>query len=374
MSLININKIKNECQVMSRPGLKNIDFIELYVGNSFQAAHFYKAVLGFQIIAYAGPDTGLEDRISFVVKQGDVYLILTSSLREETVIAKHVSFHGDGVRDIAFLTDDVNSTFYNAVKHGAKPVLEPVTIHDVNHGKIIKASIQTFGETVHSFIQRFQQGWFLPHYQQISNSTSVKPTGITAIDHIAICLEKGTLNKWADFYKSTLGFYECHREDVHTEYSGMNSLVVRAQPDDIKFPLVEPATGGKSSQIDDYLRYYGSAGVQHIAFLSDNIMHTVKDLKEGGINFIKIPESYYVNLISRVSSIDEEMNALKNLGILVDRDEKGYLMQIFSKPLQSRPTLFMEIIQRKNATGFGSGNIKALFQALEQEQQHRNTM
>jgi 4-hydroxyphenylpyruvate dioxygenase len=357
---------------MNVPNLRNIDYVELYVGNALQASHFYESVLGFKIIAYGSPETGLAGRSSFIVQQQDIYLVLTSSLEANTLIAEHVALHGDGVQDIAFLTNDVNSTFHNAVKNGALPVLEPSIIQDKGK-EIIKSSVRAFGDTIHSFIQRSHEEWFLPFYKPISNAYPVELIGLNAIDHIAISLEKGTLNKWADFYKNVLGFSESHRENVYTEYSGMNSIVVRDQENRIKFPLVEPAAGKETSQIDEYLRHNGGAGVQHIAFLSDNIIRTVQTLKERGINFITIPESYYLNLGSRFQNVDEELNIIKDLGILVDHDEKGYLMQIFSKPLQSRPTFFIEVIQRKNAEGFGSGNIKALFQALE-DQQRRHAL
>lgn len=355
--------------------LKGYHHLELYVGNARQAAHFYRTAFGLTPVAYRGLETGARNRVSYVLEQKNIRLILTSSLSSDDEIATHVSRHGDGVKDIAFTVDDAAQAFDEAVARGARPVMEPVLLED-DDGEIVKASIGVFGDTIHSFIQRNNYaGTFMPGFRAIEN---VPPppfsTELAAIDHLAISIQEGQLDEWVEFYSNTLGFHESHREDVATEYSAMNSKVVQNKSGRIKFPLVEPAPGKRKSQIAEYLEYYGGSGVQHIALLSRDIVETVKAWRAAGNEFLTVPRAYYEMLEDRVGKIDEDMEQLESEHILVDRDEWGYLMQIFTRPVQSRPTVFMEAIQRRGARGFGSGNIKALFAALELDQAQRGNL
>ena len=353
-----------------------IDHLELYVGNSFQAAHFYQKTLGFDIIAYKDLTIDSKDRVSYLVQQGDIRLLLTSGVNPSSPIFHHVHVHGDGVKDIAFTTANAREAFESAVKAGAVPVQSPTIYQDAD-GQLITAALATFGETIHTLVER-QNGletFFLPGYQPY-NSLEENKTGIglKMIDHLAICVNQGEMEKWCDFYKDTLGFYTSHKEDVFTAYSGMRSEVVRLDAEGLNFPIIEPAPSKKQSQIAEFLNFYQGAGVQHMAFLTEDIIQSVRTLKKRGITFLNIPDTYYEDLSDRVGPIEEKLHDLQELGILVDRDQHGYLLQIFSKPLQSRPTLFFEVIQRKGAVGFGSGNIRALYQALEKEQSLRGNL
>jgi len=353
-----------------------IDYLELYVGNAFQAAHFYQKVLGFDIIAYKDLTMGSKDCVSYLVQQGTIRLLLTSGVNPSSPIFHHVHVHGDGVKDIAFTTSNVKEAFEMAVQLGAVPVQTP-KIHQDADSQLVTAAIKTFGETIHTLLER-QKGsetFFLPGYQPY-HSKEEKKTGIglKMIDHLAICVNQGEMEKWCDFYKNTLGFYTSHKEDVYTEYSGMKSEVVQLDAEGINFPIIEPASSRKRSQIAEFLDFYQGAGVQHMAFLSEDIIRSVRILKNRGIQFLNIPDAYYEDLLERVGPIEENPRDLQELGILVDRDQHGYLLQIFSKPLQSRPTLFFELIRRKGAKGFGSGNIRALYQALEKEQSQRGNL
>lgn len=356
------------------PVLKGVDHIELYVGNAYQAAHFYRAAFGFQPIAHAGLETGVRDRVSFVMAQNNIRLVLTSAQQPDGPIAEHVQVHGDGVKDVAFLVDDVKATFDKVIAKGATSVSEPATVEDEN-GVTVKATIKAFGDTVHSFVQRDEfKGTFWRDYRALDEAPSIKPTGLMDVDHIAVSTEKGMLSELVDFYEDVLGFHESHQENVVTEYSAMNSKVVEDSSGRIKFPIVEPAPGKGKSQIDEYLSYYRGSGVQHIALLSDNIVSSVRALRENYIEFMRTPSTYYDLVPERMGDLEIDVEPLRELGILVDRDEWGHLMQTFTKPLHSRPTIFFEIIERQNARGFGAGNIKALFKALEQEQLQRGNL
>ena len=354
--------------------LQNFDYIELYVGNARQAAHYYRTAFGFKPIAFSGLETGSRDRGSIVVKQNDVTLMLTSPLTSDSPVAEHVKLHGDDVKDIAFTVKDAAAAFEFAVERGAKPIMPPTVIEDP-HGSIKKATIGAFADTVHSFIQRNGEGRnFFPTFQPIENSAPAVQTGLTTIDHVALSVAPNQLNQLVDFYSHTLNFHHCFTEDIMTEYSGMNSKVVQSGSGRIKFPIVEPGLGKRKSQIEEYLTYHNGPGAQHIAFHSDDMISTVRALRDNGSEFLRTPNTYYDTLPERVGDIDEDIDELRELNILVDRDEWGYLMQIFTKPLLNRPTVFLEVIQRKRAKGFGSGNIKALFQAIEREQAVRGTL
>lgn len=355
--------------------LKGYHHLEFYVGNAKQAAHFYRTAFGLKLVAYSGLETGARNRVSYVLEENDVRIVLTSSVYADDEISAHVRRHGDGVKDIAFEVDHVEDAFNEAVNRGARPIMEPMLIED-SHGEIVKASIGVFGDTVHSFIQRKDYaGKFMPGFRAVEN---VPPppfsTELKEVDHLAISIPEGELDEWVEFYEDTLDFHQSHREDVATEYSAMNSKVVQNESGTVKFPLVEPASGRRRSQIEEYLEYYGGPGVQHIAFLSDNIVGTVKAWRAAGNEFLKVPRSYYEMLGDRVGRIDDDVEELQAEHILVDRDQWGYLMQIFTRPVQSRPTVFMEAIQRRGARGFGSGNIKALFAAVELDQAKRGNL
>lgn len=352
----------------------HIDHIEFYVGNAHQAAHYFRTAFGFKPTAYAGMETGLRDRVSILVEQGDIRFVLTAPLVPDGPIAHHVMLHGDGVRDIAFAVEDAERAFNETVGRGARPLLEP-TAFEENGGRLVKATVGAFGDTVHTFVQREQgDGSFFPNFRPVENAPQTQPTGLTAIDHVAVTVERGSLNELVDFYNRVMGFHQSHQEDISTDYSGMNSKVVQNRRGPIKFPIMEPADGRRKSQIEEYLAYYNGPGAQHLAVSTDDIVGTVRQLRANGIEFLRTPASYYDTLEQRVGKIDEDVEALREQNILVDLDDSGYLMQIFSKPLHSRPTLFLEIIQRRGARGFGGGNIKALFEAVEREQARRGNL
>jgi 4-hydroxyphenylpyruvate dioxygenase len=354
--------------------LKGIDYIEFYVGNANHTAHFYRSTFGFAPLAYTGLETGVRDRTTLVIEQRNICLALTSPLGPDGEIADHIKLHGDGVKDIAFTVEDAVGAFEEAVRRGARPVTEPTVIEDAS-GKVIKATIAAFGDTVHSFIERNNyKGAFLPNYRTFDTGTGRDTLGLAAIDHVAVTAEPGKLDEWVDFYNNVLGFHQSHQEDVSTEYSAMNSKVVQNGNGRIKFPIVEPAPGRRKSQIEEYLAFYGGPGTQHVALLSSDILQAVRELRASGVEFLKVPDTYYDVLESRVGSIDEDLDTLRELNILVDRDASGYLMQVFTKPVQSRPTVFLEVIQRKGASGFGGGNIKALFESVEREQALRGNL
>jgi 4-hydroxyphenylpyruvate dioxygenase len=351
-----------------------IDYIESYVGNAYQAAHFYRATFGFNIVAYAGLETGARDRVSFMIEQNDVRLLLTSALSPDSFINDHVRLHGDSVKDIAFAVHDVALAFNQAINNGAVSIMEPTTFEDES-GVIIKATIRAVGDTVHSLIQRDgYDGAFLPNYSALPSPLPKTPSRFSIVDHIAISVEAGELDRWIDFYKQVLYMHQSHQEDIATEYSAMNSKVVQSSNGRIKFPMMEPAPGKRKSQIEEYLTFHKGPGVQHIALLCDDIVESVKTLRMNNIEFLSVPEAYYEMLESRLGTINRDIDTLRKENILVDRDGSGLLMQVFTKPIQGRPTLFFELIERQGARGFGGGNIKALFEAIEREQLRRGTM
>jgi 4-hydroxyphenylpyruvate dioxygenase len=356
------------------PELKGFDYIEFYVGNAYQAAHFYRSALGFKIIARAGLETGIKDRVSIFLEQNNIRLLLTSAQGPESPIARHATIHGDSVKDIAFLVDDVEMVFEQVVANGAKPIAGPMRLED-DRGYALKATVEACGDVVHSFVQRdAYAGPFLQGYHAFTDRESESAIGLREVDHIAIGVEAGMLGKLVEFYCNVFGFHQSHEENVTSEYSAMNSRVVQNSAGRIKFPIIEPARGKGRSQIDEYISYHYGPGVQHIALLVDDIVTSVRSLRGNDIEFLQTPESYYNVLEERIGKIDIDQREIRELDILVDRDEWGYLMQTFTKPLNSRPTIFLEIIQRKNARGFGAGNIKALFEALEREQLRRGNL
>ncbi len=357
--------------------LNGTDHIEMYVGNAKQSAHFYQHAFGFELIAYSGPETGVRDRASYVLKQDKIRLVLTSSLQKDTAIAEHVKKHGDGVKVLALWVDDARKSFYETTLRGAEPAEEPKTIKD-EFGEVVISSIKTYGETLHTFVERKNyRGPFLPGYQVRKSTLEVKPVGLKYVDHCVGNVELGAMNKWVKYYEDVMGFkllITFDDKDISTEYSSLMSKVVSNGNGYIKFPINEPASGKKKSQIEEYLDFYNGAGVQHIAIATDDILKTVSELKDRGVEFLRVPDSYYDEVIGRVGKIDEDMKDLKKLNILADRDEEGYLLQIFTKPVQDRPTLFFEIIERNGAKSFGKGNFKALFESIEREQELRGNL
>jgi 4-hydroxyphenylpyruvate dioxygenase len=353
------------------------DYIEFYVGNSKQAAHYYQSAFGFQPLAYAGPETGIRDRASYVLQQHKIRLVLTSPLQPEGDIAGHVWKHGDGVKALALWVDDAEKSFNETVKRGAEPYLEPVVEQD-EQGEVKRSGIRLYGDTVHVFVERKNyHGAFLPGYQPWDPHFKTKNTGLLHVDHCVANVGWNEMNRWVKFYEEVMGFRNLISFDdktITTEYSALMSKVMSNGNGRIKFPINEPAEGKKKSQIEEYLDYYRSEGVQHVAMATNNIIETVTELHERGVEFLKVPSTYYDHLLERVGKIDENAAPLKRLGILVDRDEEGYLLQIFTKPVQVRPTVFFEIIERKGAQSFGAGNFKALFEAIEREQALRGNL
>jgi len=350
------------------------DYIEFYVGNATQAAHFYRTALGFKMTAHAGLETGVRGHVSNVLEQNNIRLLFTAGQGPDSPITQHVSVHGDSVKDVAFLVDDVEKVFDRVVANGAKPLAEPTRFQD-DYGCVYKATVAAYGDTVHSLVQRdAYNGPFLQGYQAVTDRENKSKIGLLEVDHVAIGAEAGMLSDLVEFYRDVFGFHQSHEENVASEYSAMNSKVVQDSTGRIKFPIVEPAAGKGKSQIHEYLSYHHGPGVQHIALLVDDIVTSVRSLQDSYIEFLRTPDSYYDVLENRIGEIDVDQNAIRELGILVDRDKWGYLMQTFTRPLHSRPTVFLEIIQRKDARGFGAGNIKALFEALEREQLQRGNL
>lgn len=355
--------------------LRKIHHVEMWVGNAKQAAYFYRQAFGFSQFAYRGLETGERDLTSFVLRQGQAVLVLTSSYDPESDISRHVSEHGDGVKDICFHVSDVDATYAEVMKNGAVSVAEPFDMED-DHGAVRRGTIETYGETVHSFVSdKGYKGPFLPGY--VEEIVETEDAGLLRFDHMVGNVELGKMEKWASFYEKVLGFQRyMHFDDdqISTEYSALMSIVMSDNSYAIKFPINEPAEGMKKSQIEEYLEFYRGPGVQHIAMLTKDIVKTVSRLMDNGVKFITVPATYYEDLHNRVGKIDEDVTALQPLGILVDRDEEGYLLQLFTQPVVDRPTLFFEIIQRKGAKGFGEGNFKALFEAIEREQAKRGNL
>lgn len=353
---------------------RGIDHLEFYVGNAFASAYFFTHALGFRPLAQAGLETGLRDRQSFAVEQGDIRLVFTNALAPEGPIADHVRIHGDGIRDVALTVDDADGTFRRCVDAGAEPAVGPRTLSD-DLGEVRVASVKTFGDTIHTFIQRgAYDGPLLPGFRPWRAGSAGRSASLAAIDHVACCVDAGTLSKWMSFYEGAFGFREVHHEDIVTPHSAMNSKVIGSEDGRIKLPLMEPASGRSKSQIEEYLDYHHGPGAQHMALLSSDIVATVRALREGSVEFLETPGAYYDALGSRVGSIDEDLGELRDLNVLVDRDRWGYLLQVFTRPVTGRPTGFLEIVQRKGARGFGGGNVRALFEAVERAQAARGNL
>jgi len=358
--------------------INGTDYIEFYVGNAKQAAHYYKTAFGFQSLAYAGPETGVKDRASYVLQQGKIRLILTTALKSDSPISEHVKKHGDGVKILALWVDDAYSAFEETTKRGGKPYLEPQTLTD-EHGEIRMSGIYTYGETIHMFIERKNyNGVFMPGYRKWESEYNPEDAGLLYIDHCVGNVGWNRMNETVKWYEEVMGFVNILTFDdkqINTEYSALMSKVMSNGNGYSKFPINEPAEGKKKSQIEEYLEFYEGEGVQHIAVATKDIVKTVRTLKARGVEFLSAPpQAYYDMMGERVGEIDEEIAPLKELGILVDRDEEGYLLQIFTKPVEDRPTLFFEIIERKGAQSFGAGNFKALFESIEREQALRGNL
>jgi len=357
--------------------INGTDFVEFYVGNAKQASHYYRTAFGFRLAGYRGPETGVRDRASYLLEQGRIRLVLTAPLGPDGPIAEHVHRHGDGVRDIALWVDDAREAFASAVARGAVAVQEPTVLRDAD-GEVVLAAIRTYGDTIHSLVERgAYRGRFLPGFVAVESPYQPAPVGLKYVDHCVGNVELGKMNAWVGFYERVMGFKNLvsfDDKDISTEYSSLMSKVVANGNERIKFPINEPAQGRRKSQIDEYLEFYRGPGVQHLALVTDDIIHTVRELRARGVEFLTVPVSYYDTVLDRVGAIDEDLAPLRELGILVDRDDEGYLLQIFTKPVEDRPTLFYEIIQRKGARSFGKGNFKALFEAIEREQARRGNL
>ncbi len=357
--------------------LNGTDHVEFYVGNAKQSAYYYQSAWGYELIAYSGPETGVRDKASYVLQQGKIRLVLTSALHPEHEISKHVLEHGDGVKVLALWVDDARKSFEETVKRGAKPFMEPTVLKD-NDGEVVISAIHTYGETIHKFVERKNyKGYFLPGFESRKSNFDIKPVGLKYVDHCVGNVALGRMNLWVKFYEEVLGFkllLTFDDNDISTEYSALMSKVVSNGNGYIKFPINEPADGKKKSQIEEYIEFYHGEGVQHIAVATDDIIATVSELRARGVEFLRVPDVYYEEVWERVGTINEDHEAIKKLNILVDRDDEGYLLQLFTKPVQDRPTVFYEIIQRCGAKSFGKGNFKALFESIEREQELRGNL
>jgi 4-hydroxyphenylpyruvate dioxygenase len=357
--------------------LQGTDYVEFYVGNAKQAAHFYKTAFGFQSLAYAGPETGLKDRVSYVIRQNKLTFVLTTPLKTGNDMANHIYLHGDGVKVLALKVEDATSAWEETTKRGGRSYLQPTTLKDDN-GEVVLSGIHTYGETVHLFVERKNYtGPFMPGFREWKYNYNPTSTGLLYVDHCVGNVGWNQMNPWVKFYEDVMGFKNIlsfDDNDISTEYSALMSKVMSNGNGFVKFPINEPAEGKKKSQVEEYLEFYNGEGVQHVAIATADIVATVTELQNRGVEFLSIPDSYYKTVLDRVGKIDEDLAPLQKLGILIDRDDEGYLLQIFSKPLEDRPTLFFEIIQRKGAKSFGKGNFKALFEALEREQDARGNL
>ncbi|MGB9156234.1 MAG: 4-hydroxyphenylpyruvate dioxygenase [Chthoniobacterales bacterium] len=357
--------------------LQGTDYIEFYVGNAKQAAHFYKTVFGFQSLAYSGPETGTKEKASYAIRQNKLTFLLTTPLRSGNAIADHIAKHGDGVKAIALKVEDATSAWEETTSRGGKSFLEPMTLTD-GDGQLVMSGIHTYGETVHLFIERENyHGVFMPGFRAWESTYDAPETGLLYVDHCVGNVGWNQMNPWVKFYEDVMGFRNIlsfDDKDISTEYSALMSKVMSNGNGYVKFPINEPAEGKKKSQVEEYLDFYDGEGVQHVAIATNDIVKTVTELQKRGLAFLNIPSSYYETVLDRVGHIDEDLEPLQRLGILVDRDDEGYLLQIFTKPVEDRPTLFFEIIQRKGAKSFGKGNFKALFEALEREQEARGNL
>ena len=357
--------------------LLGTDYVELYVGNAKQSAHFYKTAFGFQSEAYAGLETGVKDRVSYVLKQDKIRLVLTTPITEGGPINEHINKHGDGVKVVALWVEDATKAWEETTKRGAKSFMEPTAEED-DFGKVVRSGIHTYGETVHIFVERkAYDGAFLPGYKKWESHYNPAPTGLKFIDHMVGNVDWDEMNTWCEFYAKVMGFAQIisfDDKDISTDYTALMSKVMSNGNGRIKFPINEPAEGKKKSQIEEYIDFYNGPGVQHIAVATDDIVATVSAMRDRGVEFLYVPDNYYDDLLERVGDIDEDVEILKQHGILIDRDDEGYLLQLFTKPVVDRPTMFFEIIQRKGAQSFGKGNFKALFEAIEREQGNRGTL
>jgi len=375
-SIASTNK-KQDTQTDFLP-LEGTDYVEFYVGNAKQAAHYYISAFGFQPLAYAGPETGIKDKASYAVRQHKLTFVLTTALRPDNPIANHVYKHGDGVKAISLRVNDATSAWEETTKRGAKSYMEPQQLKDED-GEVVMSGIHTYGDTVHLFIERKNyKGSFMPGYRAWTYQyLKTADAGLLYVDHCVGNVDWNGMNPWVKFYENVMGFKNIltfDDEDISTEYSALMSKVMSSGNGFVKFPINEPAEGKKKSQVEEYLEFYKGEGVQHVALATNDIVATVRDLMSRGVEFLKVPTTYYDDLLTRVGKIDEDLEPLKELGILVDRDNEGYLLQLFSKPVEDRPTLFFEIIQRKGAKSFGKGNFKALFEAIEREQEARGNL
>src|SRR5690554_1208880 len=372
---LNLEKIVPEAEDFLP--INGTDYVELYVGNAKQSAHYYKSAWGFKSVAFSGLETGNKDQVSYVLQQDKIRLVLTTPLNPQNPINEHIVKHGDGVKVVALWVDDATKSWEETTKRGAKSFMKPQRMED-EHGHVIRSGIHTYGETVHIFIERKNyNGPFLPGFKKWETDYNPEPTGLRYIDHMVGNVGWGEMNKWVDFYARVMGFAQLMSfddKDISTEYTALMSKVMSNGNGRIKFPINEPAAGKKKSQIEEYIDFYHDSGIQHIAVSTNNIIETVTDLKSRGVEFLTVPDTYYETVLDRVGEIDEDLEPLKNLGILIDRDDEGYLLQIFTKPVVDRPTMFFEIIQRKGAKSFGKGNFKALFEAIEREQESRGTL
>jgi len=358
--------------------LNGTDHVEFYVGNARQAAHYYRSAFGMRLTAYRGPETGTRDRASYLVEQNKIRFVFTTALRLDHPVAEHVHRHGDGVKSIALWVDDAESAWLETTRRGARSVQAPVT-QDDDHGRVKMAAIAIYGDTIHTFVERRDyRGPFMPGFVRIEGDDAVsRPAGLKYVDHMVGNVGLGEMNAWVRFYEEVMGFglYQTFDDkDISTEYSALMSKVMANGNGRVKFPINEPATGRHKSQIEEYLDFYGGPGVQHIAMATDDIIDTVSRLRDQGVEFLRVPTTYYDDLTARVGRIDEPLDKLADLGVLVDRDDEGYMLQIFTRPVEDRPTLFYEIIQRKGSRSFGKGNFKALFEAIEREQALRGNL
>lgn len=377
MAIATVNKPDPQTQTDFLP-LQGTDYVEFYVGNAKQAAHYYMTAFGFQALAYSGPETGVKDKASYVVRQHKLTFVLTTPLRNNNEIADHIYKHGDGVKFLALRVDDAKDAWEQTTKRGGRSFMEPRTLND-DGGEVVLSGIHTYGDTVHLFVERKNyNGVFMPGFRAWNNPKfQPSDTGLLYVDHCVGNVGWNQMNPWVKFYEDVMGFKNIltfDDEDISTEYSALMSKVMSNGNGFVKFPINEPAEGKRKSQVEEYLEFYNGEGVQHVALATADIVKTVTELMNRGVEFLKVPNTYYDDLLDRVGQIDEDLEPLKELGILVDRDNEGYLLQLFSKPIQDRPTLFFEIIQRKGAKSFGKGNFKALFEAIEREQEARGNL
>ena len=369
--------IQNAAQTTDFLPLKGTDHVEFYVGNARQSAYFYRAAFGMTFVAYAGPETGLRDRASYVLQQGKIRFVLTTALRPDSPIARHVHTHGDGVHSIALWVDDARQAWTETTSRGARSIQEPTEFSD-EYGRVTTSSIAVYGDTIHTFIDRTHyNGPFFPGYRPVATDVVARPVGLLHIDHMVGNVGWNSMNDWVDFYGKVMGFslyQHFDDKDISTEYSALMSKVMANGNGYVKFPINEPAEGRRKSQIEEYLDFYQGPGVQHIALATSDILSTVSKMQQQGVDFLTVPHAYYTELQNRIGRIDEPVEELERLGILVDRDNEGYMLQIFTRPVEDRPTVFFEIIQRKGSRSFGKGNFKALFEAIEREQALRGNL